>query len=223
MNSSLRFFFSFDVPRCVGLACVLTLVAAASAVVAACDGQSTVVEDSSPGGTTLAAELCPASCAVVRTCSASLDVGACEAQCALELGGGGYLSAEIALKYFRILHDQAEDPDCHYTKMVMWEMDVLDQASYVPPVEDWSVLQACVTRASACSGVTSGPAEEACFFSFYRFNDGTRDAVRQCFLGSCSGYGDCVCAAQPSSGSPWVAIPAPPPDPVAPYRCPPAE
>jgi hypothetical protein len=184
---------------------------AASLLGASCQSEGSSTESAAPATDPLVQELCPAACLTVQSCAPStLELPACEAQCAMELGGTGYLIPEIARKYFQVLHDQQADPECYYTAMFMWEMNPADPGAYDAPVDDLVTFNECVSMGQACIGGPLGYTEHGCFFSYYRYNVAYREAIRQCWDLCPSLPSDCVCAKQPSAGKPWVTLPAPP-------------
>ena len=181
---------------------------------AACDSET----DNTTGGAgppvdPLVAELCPAACATVKSCAGdAIDAGACEAQCAVELSGQGYLVREIAIDYFQSLRDAQTDPDCQATHWAAWRLDPARPDLYHLHVDDPAALDECVQAVDRCFDDVVQSFQETCFLIFYRYNLAHRDEVRACFAVPCAQWSDCTCTAT-IAGEPWVTLPPPPPQP----------
>lgn len=178
-----------------------------------------------PDAAGLAPELCPAACATVKTCDSSLEQGACEAQCAKELAGTGYLIQEVAVEYFQLLHDNPSDPQCYYTNFGPWRVNVLHPEAFTIHVNELAVLNECVDVEVPCVNLPRQTLESGCFLGFYRFTEQQRSKVRACFThtvsaATCSAMSDCFCNTT-IPGSPWVTLPPVPPDIPGSKTCPP--
>jgi hypothetical protein len=162
-------------------------------------------------------ELCAGACATAKTCRGLLDVDACVAQCRHEVDGTGYLLTESARKYFRRLHDTADDAGCEITSWDAWLADPFgDPSAYHPDVDDPATLTECVQALAECSDQPTGFLESGCFWLYYRHNAERRALVRACFTVSCFDpdldRNLCPCSEQPE-GEPWLGMPPPEPDP----------
>jgi hypothetical protein len=208
-------------------AAILGLVAALQLGSAGCDssGSGTPAGTSGAGGGTstsgtggtggdLAAEVCPGACATAKTCMLDrLELAACEAQCALELAGSGYLVQEIAVQYFQSLLDAGQDTDCEWTRFGKWMLDPTNLPAYELTLAEPAVLSECVDVTYPCWGPPIEYHEEGCFMNLYRHNEARRNEVRTCFAVSCMELSECMCLKQPP-GHPWIAVGADPPGPL---------
>lgn len=161
------------------------------------------------GGTSSASlELCTKACAVLPTCDESADLAACEAQCAKELAGAGYLDPGIAKEYFQLFVTKGTDPSCEYSKGDMawwyWTKD----GDRIDTLPEQAVMTECRDVWSGCIGPTGTQDgfRSKCFREYYRYGKTLRGQVKACFSLKCSMTEpfDCVSNAQPK-GAPWLA------------------
>jgi hypothetical protein len=161
------------------------------------------------GGTgAVGSELCAKACAVPPTCDAKADVTACEAQCKKELDGTGYLDPVVAKEYFELFVARGSDPDCTYSKgdLAWWHWT--KDRDRIDALPDQARMTECRDVWYSCIGPTGTQDgfRDTCFREYYRYNDGIRSQLKQCFALPCSMTEpfDCVSAAQPK-GEPWLA------------------
>lgn len=155
--------------------------------------------------------LCVDACAVTLTCDAEADTAACEAQCAKEIAGGGYLDAHVAREYFQQLADLPDDSSCLYSKgryaWYYWTKD----PQRIDALPDQPVMDECRQPYLACYGPTAtiDGFRERCFMEHYRYAEHQRERTRQCLTLPCTGIDpwDCMGASQPTEAGPepWLA------------------
>jgi hypothetical protein len=151
------------------------------------------------------AKVCPGACETVRTCVAETDVNACEAQCAKELAGNGYLIPYVALPMFVALRDTKPDYACfnmsggHIWEELQWSV-----------TEDKDQFEEC--RAAMIrfyGGDDNEGFSHYCYEVFYILNQPIRDTMRPCFDSSVpmDEIRKCIESHYPTkpSTTPWIA------------------
>lgn len=163
------------------------------------------------GVSTDTAALCLSACGVAKTCAASLDESACQAQCAKEIAGGGYFNASFAKEFMTKLAAAKSDATCEISRrLAAWSTPL--------SLEDQGVKD-CIAYAKQCD---LGDAAQKCFSHYYAWNDTTRAHVKACFTipipsGSppCVAVDDCLRVklddtALSAGSAPWLAMPCDP-------------
>lgn len=185
-------------------------VGAVLSAVAACSSSSAP----DPGVSAETAALCASACTVAKTCAPALEETACQAQCAKEIAGRGYLHVDFAKEFMTKLADAKTDPACGISRsMNVWSS---------PPSLDAPGVKECVAFESKCD---AGNAPLECTRFYYMWNETIRSKVAECFSTTapagypiCAWVDDCVYGkmnetAYAAGGAPWLAIPCTPGDP----------
>ena len=150
--------------------------------------------------------VCPGACETVRTCVAETDVNACEAQCAKELTGTGYLIPYLALPFFESLRDTKPQYACvHLDGNDTWEK------MHWEVTKDKDQFEEC--RAAMIryyGGDDNEGFSHYCYEGFYILNQPIRDTIRPCFATSvpANEIRTCVESHDPrqrGAPPPWIA------------------
>jgi hypothetical protein len=172
-----------------------------SIIVAAC---SSTGGGASSSGTPAVPSVCPSACRSASPCFESdvlalgggpskIDQVGCEKQCALEIAGKGYLSAEIATRIFQTVAaleatggDKACASDLGYKQF--------DSPEAQRKVNDVVYLDRCVAAQQAqCPNLDDGKIFGDCFEYQYIYNDTIRKEMESCAMTSsnCDGFQRC--------------------------------
>lgn len=148
-------------------------------------------------------QLCTDACNVFQTCDSALDVGSCNSQCELEVAGTGYLSQELALRFFNDVVATGSDTGCDLTRSNRWWVVLTETAGFASSLTDQQTFETC--RSSMVCSRTEPELSAICLLRFYRYNDAIREESKKCFpLCSSSEPETCFSKAAPP-GQPWIA------------------
>jgi hypothetical protein len=153
------------------------------------------------------AEICPGACETVRECEPTTDIAACEAQCAVELQGGGYLIPYVARQVFTAIRDTTTR-QCAY----VFGQAAFDEVMAQPFANDVDVLDSCRNRRADCFQVDPFVATEICVIDYFRYNTPIREKIAPCFSPElkCGDIDGCAHAKAPEDPL-WIAgAPYPP-------------
>lgn len=157
------------------------------------------------------AALCASACTVAKTCAPALEETACQAQCAKEVAGKGYLHVDFAKEFMTKLAAAKKDEACAISRsMNLWSS---------PPSLDAPGVKECIAFASKCD---PGSAPLDCTRFYYVWSETIRSKVAECFsitvpagTPPCSTTDHCFTTklgetAWSAGGAPWLAIPCNP-------------
>jgi hypothetical protein len=125
--------------------------------------------------------VCPGACETVRACEPTVDIAACETQCAKELSGDGYLIPYVALPVFKEIRDTSDYP----CPMVYNTHAFQKVAGEIPT--DLALMDRCRNEMVRFSSEEPVAYTELCFYGFYRYNTWLRDEILPCFSPSVEG------------------------------------
>ena len=147
------------------------------------------------------AEICPGACETVRQCEPTTDIAACEAQCALELLGSGYLIPYVARQVFTAIRDTTTPP-CPY----VFGQSAFDDVIAGPFENDLDVLDTCRNWRAECFQVDPVVATNFCVMDYYRYNTPLRNQLAPCYSpeAKCGDIGICTHAKAPKDPL-WIA------------------
>lgn len=182
-------------------------VGAVLSAVAACSSSSAP----DPGVSAETAALCASACTVAKTCAPALEETACQAQCAKEIAGRGYLHVDFAKEFMTKLADAKKDEGCAIARYFEgWSS---------PPSLDAPGVKECIAFVNKCD---AGTAPLICMQDYYVWSAAIRSRVAECFPTTvpagypvCAWVYDCIDkkkdeTAYAAGGAPWLAIPCTP-------------
>jgi hypothetical protein len=199
------------------LTCWLGLLSGAAVFVGCSESgdasQSTTGKDGGDSGVDqVVAELCPGACAALLRCEGTVDVPACESQCAKEVTGSGYLIEHLARRVFTEIRDAEAGTECMYIQSLQpwgdWLEHKHDPDKYPLPIDnsDADVLESCVQVMFACEADESARWETHCFTNYYRYNRALRDDITKCFGSDYACMDKQLCISQKQiPQAPWIA------------------